>query len=485
MQIIKRLHTIYFLRRCILVLILISSFASSFSQEEGIKYIYDEGNIRVQFNQNADSLKLNHMLSRINCSLAIVDSLNKLSGAKVSESGWELTEYNDDIIEFRKTIDNLTSSGKNEHVIIDDNITIDKSIYNLDVKYGINKFKKVNTVVETDENHFTFYLDGHSNAKQVYLSGTFNNWSTLGLPMTREGNRWAISINLKKGKHLYKYIVDGRWIEDPQNGWKENDGQGNTNSVFFNYNYTFTLKGYSDAKKVFLTGSFNEWNPRQLRMKKNRGPWEIRMYLEEGIHSYKFIVDNEWILDPSNRMKRDDGQGNVNSFLSFGDPFTFRLKEFRNASKVILTGDFNDWNESELVMKREYGDWVLPISLKPGNYAYKYIVNGRWEIDASNPHRIGFGDYENSIMSVGANHTFILEGNQSAKQVLLSGTFNSWSEDGYTMAKVNGVWQIKIYVTEGKSRYKFIVDGKWIVDPKNPLYENNGTGSEDSIIWMK
>lgn len=485
MLIIKRTYTFYSLLRSMLVLLLVTTFTSSFAQDESVKYLYDEGNVRVQFNSDADSLKLNRELKRINCSLAIVDSLNKLTGPKVSESGWELTEYNEDIIEFKKTINSLSSSGKNEHIFIDDNISIDQSIYNLDVKYGINKLKKEGVIKEKEENLFTFYLDGHSKTKQVYLSGTFNNWSTLGLPMTKEENGWSISVKLKKGKHLYKYIVDGKWIEDPQNALRESDGQGNTNSIFFNYNYTFSLRGYNDSKKVYLAGSFNGWDPDQLKMKKNMGPWEIRMYLEEGIHTYKFVVDGEWILDPYNRDRREDGLGNVNSFLSFGKTFTFKLKDFRNASKVILTGDFNYWNESELIMKREYGNWVLPIALKPGNYGYKYIVDGRWKNDPSNPHRNGFGDYENSVVSVGANHTFILEGPQNAKQVLLSGTFNGWTEEGYTMKKIDGTWQIKVFLPEGKSRYKFIVDGEWIEDPKNPLYENNGTGSNDSIIWMK
>ena len=53
------------------------------------------------------------------------------------------------------------------------------------------------------------------------------------------------------------------------------------------------------------------------------------------------------------------------------------------------------------------------------------------------------------------------------------------------MEKVNGIWQMKIYLPSGKTRYKFIVDGEWIIDPENPLHENNDAGSDDSIIWKK
>lgn len=483
----KRLRTIYFLLGLsAMVMFFALTYSTANAQEENIEYAYDNGNITVRFNAKVDSIKLEQMLQTINCSIAIADSLKDLSAYKVSESGWELSLFSKDIIEFRKKLDHLKSDGKNEHILLDDQVSINNQTYNLDVTYGLNQFKNKPSIVEVEENLFTFYLDGYANSKQVYLSGTFNNWSTLGLPMRLNGNRWEISIKLKKGKHLYKFISDGKWLLDPANALKENDYQGHTNSVFFNYNYTFTLFGYNKAQKVFLAGSFNDWKPKQLKMIRENGRWTLNMYLQEGFHTYKFIVDGQWILDPENPKQTENGMGNMNSVISFGKPFTFKLSAFREATKVNLTGDFNRWNESELVMSRDvYGDWIFPIALKPGNYNYKYIVDGRWELDPRNPHTIGSGDYKNSVISVNANHAFTLEGFEDASTVILTGTFNNWSEDGYTMKKENGIWRMSIFLPQGKTRYKFIVDGKWIIDPKNPLYENNDVGTEDSIIWMK
>ena len=53
------------------------------------------------------------------------------------------------------------------------------------------------------------------------------------------------------------------------------------------------------------------------------------------------------------------------------------------------------------------------------------------------------------------------------------------------MAKKDGKWVMKVYLPQGKTRYKFIVDGEWMIDPKNPLWENNGAGTKDSFIWVK
>lgn len=52
------------------------------------------------------------------------------------------------------------------------------------------------------------------------------------------------------------------------------------------------------------------------------------------------------------------------------------------AKEVFLAGDFNNWDEHSLPMiKREDGVWELAQELKPGEYQYKYLVDGNWETD--------------------------------------------------------------------------------------------------------
>uniref|UniRef100_A0A8D1BGG1 5'-AMP-activated protein kinase subunit beta-1 n=1 Tax=Sus scrofa TaxID=9823 RepID=A0A8D1BGG1_PIG len=49
--------------------------------------------------------------------------------------------------------------------------------------------------------------------KEVYLSGSFNNWSKL--PLTRSHNNFVAILDLPEGEHQYKFLVDGQWTHDP------------------------------------------------------------------------------------------------------------------------------------------------------------------------------------------------------------------------------------------------------------------------------
>mmetsp|Transcript_20452 Transcript_20452/g.29159 ORF Transcript_20452/g.29159 Transcript_20452/m.29159 type:complete len:389 (+) Transcript_20452:105-1271(+) len=46
--------------------------------------------------------------------------------------------------------------------------------------------------------------------RQVYITGTFNDWSRQ-IPMHRSGNDFTYIHNLRKGKHAFKFIVDDEW----------------------------------------------------------------------------------------------------------------------------------------------------------------------------------------------------------------------------------------------------------------------------------
>uniref|UniRef100_A0A7N4PEV9 5'-AMP-activated protein kinase subunit beta-1 n=1 Tax=Sarcophilus harrisii TaxID=9305 RepID=A0A7N4PEV9_SARHA len=49
--------------------------------------------------------------------------------------------------------------------------------------------------------------------KEVYLSGSFNNWTKL--PLTRSHNNFVAILDLPEGEHQYKFFVDGQWTYDP------------------------------------------------------------------------------------------------------------------------------------------------------------------------------------------------------------------------------------------------------------------------------
>ena len=296
---------------------------------------------------------------------------------------------------------------------------------------------------------------------------------------------WTISLKLKPGKYLYKYIIDGKWGTDPNNKTKEKGNNSHIyNSVVYCSNHLFELKGYPDARKVIVTGSFNSWNKKELKMTKVNNGWLLPIFLRDGTYAYKFIVDNEWIKDPANKAARPDGSGNQNSYIGIGDSVLFHLEGFTNAGAVFVAGNFNAWNMWELLMDKVPGGWELPYALAAGNYEYKFIVDGKWMTDPSNPFFTGSGNTQNSILSVKPNYTFKLDKYPNASKVILAGSFNGWGVDSYHMIKKDNKWVFTLYLKPGKYTYKFVVDGKWILDPNNETWEKNEYNTGNSVLWI-
>ena len=70
-------------------------------------------------------------------------------------------------------------------------------------------------------------------AKSVLLAGDFNNWQPADTSLDPQGSngRWSVDLPLAKGRHSYRYVVDGRWQEDPYNQNIQANEFGENNSV--------------------------------------------------------------------------------------------------------------------------------------------------------------------------------------------------------------------------------------------------------------
>jgi hypothetical protein len=75
-----------------------------------------------------------------------------------------------------------------------------------------------------------FELKDFPEAKEVYVAGSFNDWSPSATKMEKQGNKWIVKTESEPGKVAYKFVVDGNWIIDPANDKKEQEG-ANTNSI--------------------------------------------------------------------------------------------------------------------------------------------------------------------------------------------------------------------------------------------------------------
>ena len=69
-------------------------------------------------------------------------------------------------------------------------------------------------------------------AKSVYVAGDFNNWYVdESCRMQQKDGVWTANLKLRSGKHQYRFIVDGRWQEDPSNSNRAENAFGDANSV--------------------------------------------------------------------------------------------------------------------------------------------------------------------------------------------------------------------------------------------------------------
>jgi len=58
------------------------------------------------------------------------------------------------------------------------------------------------------------------------------------------------------------------------------------------------------------------------------------------------------------------------------------------AETVLLAGDFTGWNQAPVSLKKDKkGVWKKTISLAPGRYEYRLLVDGEWRDDPSCPNR--------------------------------------------------------------------------------------------------
>ncbi|MCF7957202.1 MAG: AAA family ATPase [Phycisphaerae bacterium] len=59
----------------------------------------------------------------------------------------------------------------------------------------------------------------YPNAERVCLAGDFNSWQPDSTQLNPAGDngRWAVEIPLSQGDYRYRYVVDGRWQQDPYN----------------------------------------------------------------------------------------------------------------------------------------------------------------------------------------------------------------------------------------------------------------------------
>ena len=233
---------------------------------------------------------------------------------------------------------------------------------------------------------------------QVVVRGNFDYWTEENWVMRRiDENRYQVRKHLKNFKDApnwqFKFLINGNYWAVPNSELHKNGVLGlydlkNPDAPTPHWGDTgkvvFTLRGYPFAKRVILSGTFNNWDEESIHMKRKTDAWEIHLSLTPGEYEYKFIVDGMWIEDPANPVKRRNQHDTYNSVLHVSKPVRFELSGYKDASEVILAGSFNDWNTRFQKMRRTESGWWTEVQLLGGKHLYKFIVDGNWITDPGN-----------------------------------------------------------------------------------------------------
>lgn len=239
-----------------------------------------------------------------------------------SKDKWTMNKVDENIYELRKKLMDFTDEFSWEFKFVINNEfwaepskkdpNIAKATKN-GQRLGVYNLKMY-TAYPSKNGNAHFRLRGYKNAKKVILSGTFNRWNEHVFEMEKTNDGWELTLQLKPDEYEYRFIVDGQWMEDPDNIDKVVNEFGEYNSHIDVKEYTtFKLRGYTNAEEVILAGSFNNWNEHEYKMRKMDYGWKFVVPLSGGKHHYKFIVDGEWIIDPNNTVMEYDDDGHVNS----------------------------------------------------------------------------------------------------------------------------------------------------------------------------
>ncbi len=72
-----------------------------------------------------------------------------------------------------------------------------------------------------------------------------------------------------------------------------------------------------------------------------------------------------------------------------------------DAKRVHLAGDFNNWDPQSRRMMKRNGSFRANMKLAPGEYQFKYVIDGEWHCDPMAETRIPniFGS-ENSVIRI-------------------------------------------------------------------------------------
>lgn len=104
----------------------------------------------------------------------------------------------------------------NENDLKESAVIVAYLVYKVAMHDGLLPRRDFISIKPGRQGNTTMFLEGFEHAKSVSIVADFNNWNMFGTPMEKVNGGWTCKLDLKSGRYLYKYIVDGDWTADPK-----------------------------------------------------------------------------------------------------------------------------------------------------------------------------------------------------------------------------------------------------------------------------
>ena len=71
--------------------------------------------------------------------------------------------------------------------------------------------------------------------------------------------------------------------------------------------------------------------------------------------------------------------------------------------------------------------------------------------------------------------------------VSLAGSFNDWDAKSKMLVdkKGDGIYRGALMISPGTYEYKFVIDGEWVLDERNPNFAPNDLGTLNSVLIVE
>ncbi len=133
-----------------------------------------------------------------------------------------------------------------------------------------------------------------------------------GVPVMNLAKAGPVRIDFENmAEELWGYLAELRISRDQEMSELLFGPRPNEEGICFRLNAP-------DAEEVYLTGTFNYWNPGGIPLypaKGKPGVWEVTLPLAPGNYEYRYIIDGRWVTDPSHQQTDVNDMGVENSLL--------------------------------------------------------------------------------------------------------------------------------------------------------------------------